>query len=351
MEPIHRQRRRRTIGAIAAITILLAFTSALLSTYSARPFVDTFALVTAIDQWHPNWPGNDVVAATLNRPDVLKFFAWAVGLVGVCYIALVTLKAGVSPEPRASAAGGAGLATVAQLEAAVEEPTGTVGQYRAALVQRLVAGGMTAEDAAAAVEAAEAEVDGLRKRSAGGTAGAPWKASMRDALIGEVIGAGNACQTLTMDLRTDVKGRTFALAQFLNRYDGRPVLPLRKIHGAALAASGNRQWNIDGVILQNRPDRDLAADRSLMALLAVAFIAHDTAARDDGSGPDEVNNALEGLRRHCRREALMGFIPAEIAAEAGHSGVATPEELERWAIAQVVECVGTSSPETVEVGL
>lgn len=66
----------------------------------------------------------------------------------------------------------------------------------------------------------------------------------------------------------------------------------------------------------------------------------------DPTHAGHVERAAKALRHVATKLALRGFVPPELDAQIGHPGVATADEMEQWAIAQVVAACSpmTSAP-------
>ena len=126
-------------------------------------------------------------------------------------------------------------------------------------------------------------------------------------------------------------------ARFLTSY-GYPTLRVTQV-GTPKQGDGHESAvvNFDGLAVQHRTDAH-HAEGALIELLIIAHQAHMASMADNGAPAQtgKVERAAKGLRNVATKLALRGFVPPELDTQIGRDGIATADELEQWAIAQVV---------------
>lgn len=301
---------RRILGTLALATSLYILLAAI---FGVTQVVNGFTTLTAIDQWHPNWPD----AATVNAfaHDSYPLAIVAALLLIVAY-GCVALGKPVDLRPRT-------MQTIAPMRA------GTLGaavlrsrfpyqpdadQFRTDLVALLGEAGVSRDIAEEATQTAMSDRRPL---------GEVRRVAFREAGL----------TAPTIHVRSSMP-RLDDTAQFLRGY-GYQAVRLREAWGSD--EKQTHELNFSGIIVWHRTDA-IEAETSLVELLITAHQAY-RASMDDNGEPSRrraVDESASTLKHVCTKLALRGFVPPELDAEIGRDGTATAEELERWAVAQVV---------------
>lgn len=283
-----------------------------------------FVTVTAIDQWHPNWPDPTTVDTVAGNLQVVVtalalIFAAAVGIVYV-------LRRWLFPVSRSSAgvalpSTAMGAATVLARKRALYRPGRE--EFATDLTAMLVEAGAPVEQAELAVETAMASTTSKDP--------ADWAGQVRDEALGRVGFAGQAQRVISDEPHLE------QTAEFLRAYGFRAVR-IKHVEGS----DRGEVLNFGGILVWYRSEAT-DAENALIELLIYAHQAHLASMEDTGERAqrERVERYTESLGYACQKLALRGFVPPELDAEIGRDGTATAEELHRWAVAQVV---GTCSP-------
>ena len=312
---------RRLSGTIGAISVVVI---ALMVAFGPGPVVHGLVMVTAIDHWHPYWPGQAAVAeAAPSIAGVVAVLAFLIyfGLGFVEYLFsrghMGNHSAGASTLAGGAIGSAEGPFGSAILGQAPYKPSRE--QFHAELCELIQTTGLVPQKCV--------EVADMAMLTADSDDPADWAGRVRR-------------EALTISGATGMYGRILSrdpdvakTAQFLRDYGFRAAA-LARVGGIHADNSG---LNFDGIIFWYRTDAFEAED-ALVELLISAHQAHMAAVYDDGTPTQSrtVERHAQTLRHVCTKIALRGFVPPELDAEVGRDGTATAEELERWAVAQVV---------------
>lgn len=300
-----------TITALATIYALVAWIAGPLT------LAHFFITLTAIDHWHPNWPDPAVVddIATTLPTLALALAVLCIVLTLVLHLAAPRLR---PTHPVPGALGRTALAAGALAATSPHLPTRE--QFHASLCDALRDAGISAPAALDATDAA------MTAHAATDTP-ADWAGTVRAAALDLAGLSGTYLRVHSREPRLE------DTARFLTAY-GYPALHVRRVGSTD---GEEHTMNFDGIAVQHRtPARD--AEAALIELLITAHQAH-LASMDDGGSPRNagtVQRHADALRHVATKLSLRGFVPPELDAQVGRDGIATADELEQWAIAQVV---------------
>lgn len=303
---------RRLIATIGIASALCLLGTAL---FGAQPFARAFITLTAIDHWHPYWPNDTTIETAI---DGLPYAAAiTTALAFALYLALgIALHRSPAVALPAGALGG-----TTHLAASALPRTPSREEFHADLAQMLRDAGVTPERALDAADAAmlAADSDDITE----------WAGRVR---AGALTAAGITGPNFLVLSREPHLDRT---AQFLRDY-GYQALAMKRV-GTLTRPSESGSLNFDGLLVFHRTTAT-AAEEALIELLITTHQAHLASIEDNGERDkaEAVKRYAETLKHVCTKLALRGFVPPELDAEIGRDGTATAEELERWAIAQVV---------------
>lgn len=300
---------------LCAAGVALALYAIACLIFSPPTVAHTLVTLTAIDQWHPNWPDESVVNDVANRlfRSVILF-----GPIGLLYYFLMRR---FFPSRTASSAAIIGADKTLASSGRMQKPyIPTRKQFITDLAETLRAAGLTPEKAQKTADAAALAADE--------DDASDWYGHAREhaLTLGGITGPNT--RVLSREPHLD------KTARFLREY-GYQALRMRRVGASTAPAPGSLDF--DGLLVFHRtPAYD--AESALIELLTTAHQAHmasmnDNGYRDTGEG---VERHGAGLRHVATKLSLRGFVPPELDAEVGRDGTATAEELERWAIAQVV---------------
>lgn len=286
--------------------------------FGPQDLVGAFVILTAIDHWHPNWVGPE------------PFLAAAHTLTGVAIIYLVVvvinwlakrLFPNMTHAPRNTDV----MATLRTDDTtalrALQKVATNAEDFRKELQGALLTTGMTPDQATTATQAGMVLADTRQPKD--------WAGPVRDAAL-EYAGING--QFLRV---FSAEPRLVDTAQFLTDY-GYMAMPV------TCYGTDDHLLNFDGILVKHNTT-SITAEESLIELLVYAHQAHMASMLDTGNlrQRHQVENYSKGLTYVATKLSLRGFIPPELDAEIGGDGTATAEELQRWAIAQVV---ATCSP-------
>lgn len=310
------QPMRRTLTTIAWLAGIYA-----LAAWLAGPtqLAHAFIKLTAIDQWHPNWPSSATVDAAATALSTVAAIL-AITLFALLMIFRPRNRYAGPPAPAGAAAIAASTGSTAF---ALQSRTPTRQQFHAELCHSLTGAGIPDAQALEAVDAAMALADSDDPRD--------WAGRVRREAVKL---AGLDGTFIRVQSREASLSET---ARFLTSY-GYPTLRVTQV-GTPRQGDGHESEvvNFDGLAVQHRTDAH-HAEGALIELLIIAHQAHMASMADNGA-PDQsgkVERAAKGLRNVATKLALRGFVPPELDAQIGRDGIATADELEQWAIAQVV---------------
>lgn len=304
----------------AAIGITAGTYSILAFLLGPTAVAHAFVTLTAIDHWHPNWPEATTVDTTAEALPPLAV-ALAVTML-LAYIATGYLQRWVTPRALSPTLAAAQPMAMAMAGRSLLPYTPTREQFHADLTEMLRDAGLAP---AKALEVADAAM-----LSADTDTPADWAGRVReDALTAAGI-TGHHSRVLSRE------PHLAQTVRFLQDYGYRALL-MKRAGERRFAPPEPGDLNFDGILVFHRTPAHAAED-ALIELLITAHQAH-LASMDDNGEPgkaDTVQRYAQGLKHVCTKLALRGFVPPELDAEIGRDGTATAEELERWAIAQVV---------------
>lgn len=320
---------RRIFATVGITAALYTVATAL---FGALGFAHALITITAIDHWHPNWPDPATVDDIATILPTLTT-ATAIAML-IAYIATAFLDRWFGPSSLPSGMSAAARFPVAQAMAgrAVHPYKPTRADFHADLAGMLRDAGCTPDDALAGADAAMLSADTDDP--------ADWAGRIRQ----EALNAAGVYKTYVRIFSREP--RLAETARFLQDY-GYRALVMKRVEGSMSAKPNSGIptleettadfLNFDGLLVFHRtPAR--AAEEALIELLISAHQAY-MASMDDNGEPakrEGVEQYAKALRHVCTKLALRGFVPPELDAEIGRDGTATAEELERWAIAQVV---------------
>ncbi|WP_030013192.1 hypothetical protein [Curtobacterium sp. S6] len=304
-----------TIGALCALYTLAAML------FGSVELMHAFVTITAIDHWHPNWPDQPAadhlgqnVAGLAAAVAVLWFLFF---VLAPWIIRLASPGRLNTPAAMSGLDDSMGLATAALGSMKPYHPTRA--QFHAELCEMLRSVGVSAEGS---VEAAD-----MAMLTANTHDPADWAAPVRSEAL---EAAGITGTYVRVHSRESGRAET---AQFLRDY-GYTAAQMRKVGDGG---TDQDSLNFEGILVWYRTEAHEAED-ALIELLIIAHQAHRAAMTDTGTAQEAkvMQRHFQSLGYVCRKLALRGFVPPELDAEVGRDGTATAEELERWAVAQVV---------------
>lgn len=306
---------RRATAALVTVTGLYAAAAWIIG---PTRLADWFTTLTAIDHWHPNWPDPATVSATSHTLAQLALYFCLGGI--ATYVALAALgprlasgTAAAVPTGSARAIGGQALASIAGIRPTRE-------RFHSQLFDALRDAGIAPTQALEATDTAMALADTDDP--------AHWAGRVRAEAMNLAGLHGRFLRIHSREAHLD------ETARFLTNY-GYPAL--RVTHVGRTGEGDGHEMNFEGLAVQHATDaRD--AEEALIELLITAHQAHLASMADNGSSSTigKVERYAEALRHVTTKLALRGFVPPELDAEVGRDGIATADELEQWAIAQVV---------------
>lgn len=305
---------RKLLGALTLITGIYVLLAAI---FGPAKTIDGFTTLTAIDQWHPNWPDSASVHAFANSS--LPFVIAAALLLAVAYSGIVLGKPiDLRPTSQTISPTGARAVGTSSLRS-LREYQPDMTQFRLDLIALLREAGVSADVATEAAQKAAPEPGSRPGRSVG---------EIRHLAFRE---AGLTAPTINMRSQAPNLDET---AQFLRDY-GYQAVRLR--HAWPSDDGQKHELNFNGIIVWHRTDA-IAAESSLVELLITAHQAYMSSMDDNGepSRAQAVEERAQALSHVTTKIALRGFVPPELDAQVGRDGTATAEELERWAVAQVI---------------
>lgn len=311
---------RRLLGALALIAGTYALCAAI---FGPTSVIDTLTTLTAIDQWHPNWPDPATVNDFADEAYPLACFATLLLLALYCFTwAKPPIR---RPDPQTISPMGARAVGVSSLRLHREyQPD--IAQFHLDLIALLREAGVSTEEATEAARKATPEQGSRPGRTVG---------EIRRLAFREV---GLTAPTINVRSQAPNLEET---ARFLRDYGYRAV---RLRHAWPSDDDQAHELNFNGIIVWHRTDA-IAAESSLVELLLTAHQAYMASVEDNGEA--SLSRAVEerdaALTHVATKIALRGFVPPELDAQVGRDGTATAEELKRWAVAQVVS---TCSPMT-----
>lgn len=309
------QRLFTAIGIIAGGYSILALL------FGSTTIVHAFVTLTAIDHWHPNWPDDPATVDTVAR--AIPILTIPLTLIILLVYATSYLKPSSSPAMFDYLDQGIGMA---RLDLSTYSPTRE--EFQTDLTEMLRDAGLVPDKAQEAADAAMLKADTKSP--------ATWAGDVREEALTVAGITGPQSRVHSREPHLDQTVR------FLQDYGYRALLMKRV--GTPLTPTDPDGLNFNGILVYHRTEAHAAED-ALIELLITAHQAH-LAANDDNGKRDkaqEVKRYAETLKHVCTKLALRGFVPPELDAEIGRDGTATAEELERWAIAQVI---ATCSPMT-----
>lgn len=307
----------RRIFATLGITATLYTIAAGL--FGALGFAHWLITITAIDHWHPNWPDPTTVDATAKALPVFTgplAFIMFLAYFGTYYLARFFPSGSSVTASRVPVAhGGAAMALAGSWP---YRPTRE--RFHTDLCDMLRTAGATPDKALAAADAAMLLTNSDDP--------ADWAGRIREEAL---TIAGFTGATLRITSRHP---RLEESAHFFNDY-GYRTTRLRRV--GSNDDTDDHFLNFTGLIVFYRTSAH-AAEEALIELLITAHQGHMASMADNGSPgkADAVEQNAKALKHVSMKLALRGFVPPELDAEIGRDGTATAEELERWAIAQVV---------------
>ena len=301
----------RRIIAVVGITSGIYFIAC--SLFGALPFTHALITITAIDHWHPNWPDPATVD---DIAEVMPDYACLLMiLMFLAYIGATYLKHKFSPPPPP-----AGISLSARSEvmagSAVFPYTPSHETFHADLIGFL-------RDCGASPDKAKEAADTVMA-----TGKPQWAGEVREEALDLAGVSGLYARILSHEPHLE------ETVQFLKDYGYRAT----RMRRVAPDDDGDAHLlNYDGLLVWHRTEAS-AAEEALIELLITTHQAHMASIADNGhpSKREDVEQYAKTLRHVCTKLALRGFVPPELDAEIGRDGTATAEELERWAIAQVV---------------
>lgn len=303
-----------TIGITAGLYSIAAWT------FGALPFAHALITLTAIDHWHPNWPDPatvDDIATTLPT------FTMALAIAAlIAYVVTAYLHRWVIPPTLSSGAASATALPMAAMAGPALYPyKPTRKEFHASLAGMLRDAGCAPDKALEGADAAMLTADTDDP--------ADWAGRVRDEALTLAGVTGPHARVLSRE------PHLAQTCQFLKDYGYRALLMKRVGDVFGTAEAGDLNFN--GLLVFHRTSASAAED-ALIELLITAHQAHMASLDDNGERgkADATKRGAEALRHVCTKLALRGFVPPELDAEVGRDGTATAEELERWAVAQVV---------------
>lgn len=307
---------RRIIAATGVIAGIYFIASML---FGALPFAHALINITAIDHWHPNWPNPDTVDAVAELSPHLAGALAALML--LAYIGLGYLDRELFP-PVSSGVTLSATRPALMAGPALYPYTPSRDEFRDDLIEFLRDSGVSRD------KATEVADDVMLTMPS-------WGGEIRDEALSRAGAGGLYTRILSREPHLD------KTAQFLRDY-GYRATRMRRVssdHGG-----DDHPLNYNGLLVWHRTTAS-DAEEALIELLIATHQAH-MASMDDNGDPTKrgyVEQYATTLRHVCTKLALRGFVPPELDAEVGRDGTASAEELERWAVAQVV---ATCSPMT-----
>lgn len=317
---------RRIIATIGITAGLYAIAASL---FGALNFAHALITITAIDHWHPNWPNPTTVDdIAKNLPTLTTVLAI---LMLIAYIATHFLWRYIAPTPMGT--GSVGALPMATAGRVLSPYTPTRDQFHANLCGLLRDAGCSPDKALETADAAMLTTDTDNP--------ADWAGRVRQ----EAFNIAGIYSTYARVFSREPHLLDTAL--FLQDYGyrtlpmkrvGSRIAPTNRIGSLPTVAEANADYlNFDGLLVFHRTSAR-AAEEALIELLIIAHQAHMASMEDNGAPgkADAVERYAKTLKHVCMKLALRGFVPPELDAEIGRDGTATADELERWAIAQVV---------------
>lgn len=301
-----------------SLTLLLATYLLTYILFSPEALVHFFILVTAIDHWHPNWAG----------PEPALLFAHGLMAIAAFYLLLVVIywftkrlfppANAIRMTPEDIQAHQANGTTFLK---AIRQVTITPEDFQKELYGALLTAGLTPDQATSATKAGMALADTKDPKD--------WAGPVRDKALDHAGVHGRFMQLFSTE------PRLVDTAQFLTDY-GYSAMPVTRY------GTDEHHLNFDGILIKYNTT-SFAAEESLIELLTYAHQAHMASVLDNGKPKDreQVENYSKALAYVATKLSLRGFVPPELDSEIGRDGTATADELQRWAIAQVV---ATCSP-------
>lgn len=321
----------RTLRRISAtIGITAALYSIATGIFGALSFAHWLITITAIDHWHPNWPDPTTVESVAkDLPTLTTALAVSMFLI---YIGTSFLNRWLTP-PSSSLGMVSAAATPLATTLALYPYNPTRAEFHADLAGLLRDAGCTPDKALEAADAAMLTADTDNP--------ADWAGRVRQ----EAFNIAGIYTTYARIFSREPHLLDTAL--FLQDYGyrtlptkrvGSRITPIDRNGSLPTVAEANADYlNFDGLLVFHRTSAR-AAEEALIELLMIAHQAHMASMEDNGAPgkADAVERYAKTLKHVCMKLALRGFVPPELDAEIGRDGTATAEELERWAIAQVV---------------
>lgn len=303
-----------TIGITAGLYSIAAWA------FGALPLAHALITLTAIDHWHPNWPDPatvDDIATTLPTLTTALAIAALIAYVGTGYLH----RWATPPALSSGVASAAALPVAAMAGGALYPYKPTREQFHADLTGMLRDAGCAPDKALEGADAAMLTADTDDP--------ADWAGRVRDEALTLAGVTGPHARVLSRE------PHLAQTALFLQDYGYRALLMKRV--GDPFGTTETGDLNFNGLLVFHRTSASAAED-ALIELLITAHQAHMASMEDNGerAKADATERHATALRHVCTKLALRGFVPPELDAEIGRDGTATAEELERWAVAQVV---------------
>ena len=320
---------RRIIATIGITAALYAIATAL---FGALGFAHWLITITAIDHWHPNWPDPttvDSVAKDLPTLTTTLAIVMLLIYIGTGFLHRWTTPPALSPGVMSATARPVAMAGLAWYP---YKPTRT--EFHAELSGLLRDAGLTPKRAVETADTAMLSADTDDPTD--------WAGTVRQEAL-NIAGIHTPyARVFSREphlVETTLFLQNYGYRALLMKRIGSRIAPTdRRLGSLPTVAEANADYlNFDGILVFYRTSAR-AAEESLVELLIIAHQAH-MASMDDNGAPRKAE-AVEGyaktLKHVSTKLALRGFVPPELDAEIGRDGTATAEELERWAIAQVV---------------
>lgn len=316
---------RRIIATIGITAALYAIAATL---FGALAFAHWLITITAIDHWHPNWPDSTTVDDTAKALPALTATLAIIML--LAYIGTSLLNRWLTPQQLSSGT----LKPMAVAGSALHFYTPTRAEFHADLSGLLRDAGCSPEKAV--------EIADTAMLSADTDDPAEWAGRVRQEAL-NIAGIYTPYSRIFSRephlIETTLFLQSYGYrALLMKRIGSRIGSTDRRLGDLPTVAEVNADYlNFDGILVFYRTSAR-AAEESLVELLIIAHQAH-MASMDDNGAPhkaEAVERYAKTLKHVSTKLALRGFVPPELDAEIGRDGTATADELERWAIAQVV---------------
>lgn len=310
----------RTLQRLFAVIGITAGTYSILALLiGPTTIVHAFVTLTAIDHWHPNWPETTTVDTTAEALPPLTV-ALAVTML-LAYIATGYLQRWNTPPALSSAMLNPAAQPIAMAGRALLPYTPTREGFHADLTEMLRDAGLAPTTALEVADAAMLTADTDTP--------ADWAGRVREEALTAAGMTGHHSRVLSCE------PHLAQTVRFLQDYGYRALL-MKRI-GDRSTTTEPDDLNFDGILVYHRTTAH-AAENALIELLITAHQAHMASMDDNGERgkANTVQRYAQRLKHVCTKLALRGFVPPELDAAIGRDGTATAEELERWAIAQVV---------------